>query len=111
MWVERIVAHFLLVSRVRNRRKEGFVVNLYIEIVVDRQKVARLLALTAITRGFAGHVVNAMVQSCETEGREHYLPWPLYAFWDLRLKLPRLRRPLPTEVRFLGPDWNESVLE
>jgi len=72
--------------------------------------IARL-AFAVVALGFAGHGVVAVVESGKTKARDHRLPWPLYCFCDFFLKLPVLRRPLPIEVRFLGPAWKSSVLE
>ena len=66
LWVERIVAHFRLVAWIRDRRKEGFVVDLVVEIVVNRQKIANLGFAFAVGAGcFASH---------------NYLPWPRDGF-------------------------------
>ena len=63
-------------------------------------------ALTVGTGCCTGHSVLlvALVEAVEQESVGDHLPWPRYFLEPLPfLKEPRLRRPSPWLVRFLGP--------
>ncbi len=94
------------------RWSESAVIDFVVEIGVGRERIARLLAFTVLAWLGAGHrfLLIALVEAGKTKAWDHPLPWPRDFFWLFLLKDPRLRKPSPILVRFLGPPLKSSDL-